>query len=211
MQVPKGNLARYWIHPMMGKCAAPCIPHAMIPVMKRTVGVMGASARQAPEIEDLAYRLGKAIGSLGVVLITGATTGMPLIAARGARESGGEVIGFSPAYNEHDHRRLGLPFEHHDLILYTGLGFHGRNLLNVRSSEALFFAGGSMGTLNEFTIAYDEDKIMGVLEGTGGFCDHMQDWIRALAKPNNRSVIHYGGDPAVLVDRVYRSLQSTSE
>lgn len=179
--------------------------------MKRTVGVMGASARQTPEIEALAYRLGKAIGSRGVILITGATTGMPLIAARGAHESGGEVIGFSPAHNEQEHRRMGMPFEHHDLILYTGMGFHGRNLLNVRSSEALFFAGGSMGTLNEFTIAYDENKVMGVLEGTGGFCDHMRDWIRTLAKPHNRSVIHYNSDPALLVEHVFQSLQSKPE
>lgn len=177
-------------------------------MMKKTVGVMGASARQSPQMEDLAYRLGREIGSRGVVLITGATTGMPLIAARGAREAGGEVIGFSPAYNQQDHRRMGLPFEHHDLILYTGLGFHGRNLLNVRSSEALFFAGGSMGTLNEFTIAYDEDKIMGVLQGTGGFCDHMQDWIHLLAKPHNHSVLHYSSDPSALVERVFRSLTS---
>lgn len=175
-------------------------------MMKRTVGVMGASAKQAPHREELARALGKLIAEQRFVLITGATTGMPFAAACGAHEAGGEVIGFSPAANEQEHRRMGLPVEFHDLIFYTGLGSHGRNLLNVRSSEALFFAGGSMGTLNEFTIAYDENKILGVLEGTGGFCDHMKEWMGVLSKQHSRAVIHYSSDPAELARRVFESI-----
>jgi hypothetical protein len=178
----------------------------MISWMKVTVGVMGSSSESDPHIRHTAWRLGELIAEHGAVLITGATTGLPLEAARGAKNAGGEVIGFSPARNDKEHEQLGLPLTDHDLILYTGLGFKGRNLLNVSASHALVFVGGSMGTLNEFTIAYDEEKIMGILTGSGGFCNHMEEWIQHLKKPHNRSILHYGHDPDTLLGQVFESI-----
>ncbi len=174
--------------------------------MKTTIGVMGASSAADSAIERQAEQVGRLIAQRGAVLITGATTGYPLAAARAAAQTGGQVIGFSPADNASEHRRLGLPFDHHDLIIYTGLSFKGRNLLNVRASSALIFVGGSMGALNEFTIAYDEAKIIGILEGTGGFCDHLREWLPSLQKPGNRSIIHYSMEPVDLLDQVFRSI-----
>jgi uncharacterized protein (TIGR00725 family) len=175
--------------------------------MKTTIGVMGASSAGDSRIERMAEDVGRLVAQRGVVLITGATTGYPLAAARGASLAGGQVIGFSPAINASEHKRLGLPLDHHDLILYTGLSFKGRNLLNVRASSALLFVGGSMGALNEFTIAYDEAKIIGILEGSGGFCDRLREWLPSLHKPGNRSIIHYASDPAVLLDLVLHSIR----
>jgi uncharacterized protein (TIGR00725 family) len=177
--------------------------------MKITIGVMGSSLADRPENIDAAVAIGKMIAERKAVLITGATTGLPFHAARGAKLSGGEVIGFSPAINMEEHQKMGLPVEFHDLIICTGLTFKGRNLLNIRASQALLFIGGSMGTLNEFTIAYDEEKVMGILEGSGGFCDHMQNWIRHLAKPGNRAVIHYNNQVSTLVDSVFHSIPLT--
>lgn len=174
--------------------------------MKVTVGVMGSSTEDDPQIRQTVWRLGELIAEHGAVLITGATTGLPLEAARGAKNAGGEVIGFSPAHNEKEHGQMGLPLTDHDMILYTGLGYHGRNLLNVSASHALVFAGGSMGTLNEFTIAYDSEKIMGILTGSGGFCDHMEEWIKSLQKPHNRSILHYGHDPSILLGLIFESI-----
>jgi uncharacterized protein (TIGR00725 family) len=174
--------------------------------MKITIGVMGSSASHSPEIVDSAVLMGRLIAEKDAVLITGATTGLPFHAARGAKESGGEVIGFSPAINIQEHCKLGLPIEYHDLIFCTGLSFKGRNLLNIRSSDAVLFIGGSMGTLNEFTIAYDEEKIIGILEGSGGFCNHMQSWMQHLAKADNHSVIHYSNQVPTLVEAVFTFL-----
>lgn len=174
--------------------------------MKVIVGVMGSSTESDQQIHQLAWRLGELIAEHGAVLITGATTGLPFEAARGAKNAGGEVIGFSPAKNSKEHEQLGLPLTDHDIILYTGLGFHGRNILNVTASHGLLFLGGSMGTLNEFTIAYDEEKIMGILTGTGGFCDHMHEWIQHLKKPNNRSILHYSHDPGLLLENILESI-----
>jgi uncharacterized protein (TIGR00725 family) len=174
--------------------------------MKITLGVMGSSTEEDPAIRQSAFQIGEQIAERGAVLITGATTGLPLDAAAGAKKKGGEVIGFSPAHNEAEHAKMGLPLTDHDLIIYTGLGFKGRNLLNVRASSGLTFVGGSMGALNEFTIAYDEHKVIGILSGSGGFCDQLQDWMEHLKKPANQAVIHYSPDPKTLLSQVFESI-----
>ncbi|MCI0413578.1 hypothetical protein L0222_12365 [bacterium] len=179
--------------------------------MKLTIGVMGASAIATREIELLAVETGRCIARKGAVMITGATTGLPYAAARGAKEEKGEVIGFSPAINWVEHERIGYPAEFHDLIICTGLTSHGRNLLNVRASHGLVFVGGSMGALNEFTIAYDENKVIGILEGTGGFCNHLQDWMLHLNKPGNRAVLIHRKDPEKLVDDVFEAIRDRAD
>jgi len=173
--------------------------------MKLTIGVMGASAIPNAQSEQLAIECGEWIARSGAVLITGATTGLPLAAARGAKSAGGTVIGFSPSFNLAHHQESGYPMESHDLILCTGLSSHGRNLINVRASQSLIFIGGSMGALNEFTIAYDENKIIGVLEGSGGFCDYLKSWMEHLAKPHNRSIIIYDRSPESLVMGIFNA------
>lgn len=178
--------------------------------MKLTIGVMGASSTVNSNVEKLAFETGERIARNGAVLITGATTGLPLAAARGAKSAGGEVIGFSPAGSWLEHKRLGYPTEFHDLIFCTGLSTAGRNLLNVRSSHGLIFIGGSMGALNEFTIAYDEHKVIGILRGSGGFCNQMEEWIVHLAKPDNRAILIHCGEPISLVEQVLQEVRHRS-
>ena len=52
-----------------------------------------------------------------------------------------------------------------DLIMYTGSGYSGRNLQLTRTSDAVIVGCGRIGTLNEFTIAFEDNKPIGVLEG----------------------------------------------
>jgi predicted Rossmann-fold nucleotide-binding protein len=44
----------------------------------------------------------------------------------------------------------------------------------VRSCDIVIFLSGSIGSLNEFTIAYDEGKVIGCLTGTGGVADEVE-------------------------------------
>src|SRR5262245_1855119 len=177
--------------------------------MKITVGVLGSSVIWDRQMEELAVRTGMLIAQRGATLITGATTGYSFAAAKGSTAAGGEVIGFSPALNRKDHISKGLPVTDHSLIVYTGLSSHGRNILNVRASNAAVFIGGSMGTMNEFTLAYDEEKIIGILEGSGGFCNYMKEWLPALAKPGNSSIIHYAANPDRLLDQIFASIRDS--
>jgi uncharacterized protein (TIGR00725 family) len=173
---------------------------------KLVVGVMGASANdaldssEAKRLQNLAAELGAAIARAGCMLITGATTGLPAMVAQSFRAHGGFAVGVSPAENHQEHvRRYGLPDDGADLIVYTGFGYKGRNVINVRSSDIVLVIGGATGTLNEFTIAYDEGKIVGVLEGSGGVADHLGEIIDACKKPTAGKIL-FNRDPVKLVE-----------
>ena len=76
---------------------------------------------------EVAYNLGKEIARHNCILVEGATTGFPYFAAKGAKEAGGVVVGFSPAHTEREHiENYGLPIDYRDLIVYTGFGYSGR-------------------------------------------------------------------------------------
>jgi uncharacterized protein (TIGR00725 family) len=177
---------------------------------KPVVGVMGASANDAlsaseqSRLTDLAGRLGRAIAEAGCLLVTGATTGLPDLVATSFRRHGGFAIGISPAENRAEHAgRYGLPEDGADFFVYTGFGYKGRNVINIRSSDIVIIFGGATGTLNEFTVAYDEGKIIGVLEGSGGVAEHLGEIIRICNKTTAGKVF-FDSDPRVLVDGCLR-------
>jgi predicted Rossmann-fold nucleotide-binding protein len=50
----------------------------------------------------------------------------------------------------------------------------GREVVNIRSSDVVIIIGGRSGTLGEFSIAYDEGKLIGILIGTGGITSEIK-------------------------------------
>jgi uncharacterized protein (TIGR00725 family) len=140
------------------------------PSMPLKIGVMGgATGLITREQMDRAHLLGRAIAQNGCVLITGGCPGLPLAAACGAKQVGGMVVGISPglSLDEHVHK-YHSPTEFHDVLIYTGSGLMGREVVNIRSSDIVVIVGGRSGTLGELAIAYDEGKLIGVLKGMGG-------------------------------------------
>jgi len=172
---------------------------------KTIVGVMGASANDAlsaaetARLRSVGEALGAAVARAGCILVTGATTGLPDLVAKAFRSNGGFALGVSPAADWREHRRMGLPDDGADVIVYTGFGYKGRNVINVRSSDIVIIFGGATGTLNEFTIAYDEGKIIGILEGSGGVADHIKEIIGFCKRPASGQVL-FDANPQALVD-----------
>jgi uncharacterized protein (TIGR00725 family) len=178
---------------------------------KPKIGVMGSSRPQIGEHElerltGLAVRLGQAIAERGCVLITGGTTGFPDIVSRSARQAGGLTVGISPAASSEEHSvRYSLPEDSVDVMVYTGFGLKGRNVINVRSSDVVIIFGGGIGTLNEFTIAYDEGKVVGVLEGTGGISDKIKELAALSSRPGDGGVV-FNANPQELIDNCLKIL-----
>jgi hypothetical protein len=136
--------------------------------LKYKICVSGAAdtSRCGEEASRLAEELGKVIAQSDVILIDGATTGFPFWTAKGAKIEGGLVVGVSPASSKLEHiQRYKLPLDYHDVVMYTGHGYSGRNLLLTRMADAVIVGCGRMGTLNEFTIAFEDKKPIGILEG----------------------------------------------
>jgi uncharacterized protein (TIGR00725 family) len=103
--------------------------------------------------------------------------------------------------------RFGLPEDGADVIIYTGFGYKGRNVVNVRTADIVLIIGGATGTLNEFTIAYDEGKIIGVLEGSSGVTDHIREIVRFCNKPTT-GVVFFSDDPEKLVEQCMNAFGS---
>lgn len=138
---------------------------------------------------DKAQELGREIARQGAVLVTGATTGFPFWSAKGTKEVGGISVGFSPASSEKEHvETYKLPLDYMDLIVYTGFGYPGRDLLLTRSSDAVIFGCGRIGTLHEFAIAFEDDKTIGVLQGPWDMDEQIKDIIAKAHRPNDKII-----------------------
>ena len=171
---------------------------------KPTIGVMGSAQETLAEADranltTVAESLGRAIVEQDCILLSGESTGVPELVAEAVRKHGGFTVGISPAHSLEEHQeRYGLPRQGSDVIIYTGFGYKGRNVINIRSSDIVVIVRGSIGTLNEFTIAYDEGKIIGIVEGTGGVADQVRTIVHALAKKTGASLF-FERDAVVLL------------
>lgn len=167
------------------------------------IGVMGSAAEDVtPAVAEICHRLGRAIARHECCLLTGACPGAPhevVVAARGA---GGHIVGISPAPSLRDHVDVyKSPYREYDVLIFTGLGLMGRELINIYSSDIVIVVSGRSGTLGEFAIAYEQGKLIGVLTGTGGITEALPALEKSLNKKTGSEVL-YEADPDVLVRRL---------
>jgi uncharacterized protein (TIGR00725 family) len=174
---------------------------------------MGSAAPESSRLEtgsglvEKAERLARAIAGRDVILLTGATTGIVYVVGKTAHEAGCFHAGISPAINEREHVELyKLPLDACDMLVYTGFGLKGRNVVLVRSCDIVLFVAGAMGSLNEFTIAHDERKIIGCLTGTGGVADDAEYLLQRFGKRSTARVFQ-NEDPERLLDDCLNSYE----
>jgi uncharacterized protein (TIGR00725 family) len=181
--------------------------------MRIKIGVMGSAAPDSARLETgntlvaKAERLAQAIAAKDVVLMTGATTGIIYVVGKTAHDAGGFHIGISPGSNEREHVELyKLPLNACDALIYTGFGLKGRNVVLVRSCDIVLFVAGAMGSLNEFTIAHDEGKIIGCLSGTGGVADESEYLVQRFGKRGIAARVFQNEDPEKLIEDCMNAL-----
>lgn len=177
--------------------------------MSYQICVSGAAkGASVEEGKQLAYQVGSEIAKAGHALMTGATTGLPDYAARGAKDNGGQSIGLSPAASKIEHvKKYRLPTDCYDVILYTGLHYVGRDSLLVASSDAVVSIGGRIGTLHEFTICMEMHKPIAFLMGAGGVSVEIKDILRAAGKESTDTVI-FDDNPQNLVKRLEKMIDA---
>ena len=180
--------------------------------MRIKVGVMGSAGETSSGESGAALRakaeaLGRAIAARGCVTLTGATTGLPHAAGAAAHAAGGLHVGVSPASDAREHvERYGLPLAGVDVLVYTGFGLKGRNVVLVRSCDVVLIFRGGMGTLNELTIAHDEGRVVGCLTGTGGTADEAERLLRVLPTKTGAAII-FDEDPSRLLSKCLAALK----
>jgi uncharacterized protein (TIGR00725 family) len=176
------------------------------------VGIMGSAGGRLAATDFLYLRaeaLGRAVAKQRLTLLTGATTGVIYVVGKVARENGALHIGISPASNAREHlEHYQLPIDACDVLIYTGFGLKGRNVVLVRSCDIVLFIAGAMGSLNEFTIAHDEAKIIGCLTNTGGVADEVDYLLEKFAKNTGAQVFRHE-DPEQLIERCSLAYQKS--
>jgi uncharacterized protein (TIGR00725 family) len=180
--------------------------------MKIKIGVMGSAdettaSNKSEALRAKGHALAEAIAARDLLLLTGATTGLVYVVGKTAHDAGIFHVGLSPAANSREHlETYELPLDACDLIVYTGFGLKGRNVVLVRTCDIVLFIAGSMGSLNEFTIAHDEGKVIGCLTGTGGVADEVDYLLEKFSKETGARVFQ-SEDPVKLIDDCLAELE----
>ena len=153
---------------------------------------------------DLLVQVGTEIAHQGAVIVSGATTGVPLWSAKGAKEAGGFSIGISPATDEKEHLEYyKLPLDYMDVIIYTGQGYAGRDILMIRAADAVVIGPGRIGTIHEFTVSFEDNKPIGILESDKWETDEIIKMILEKShRAQDNTKIIYDTDPTKLVKRL---------
>lgn len=153
---------------------------------------------------EQAQLLGSIAAEKACILNIPGVPGFPYWVAKGAQESGGIVVGFSPASNEREHIEVyDLSTKNIDTIIYSGFGYAGSDLLLSRSSDAFIFGYGGIGAVHEFLMAFAEGKPIGVLKGEWD----VDDVLYHLLKDNpelDHSRIVFEADPEKLVKKLIK-------
>lgn len=167
------------------------------------IAICGSSRANDKEISKKAFEIGKALAEKDVLLLTGAGNGYPYEAAKGASSVNGNVFGVSPAGDEEEHiKKYSFPTENFTKIEYTNLGIPGRNFPLVAEADAVIIINGQIGTLNEFTIAFHYNKVIGILENSGGIIGMLPKIAEICDKRGESKNIVYSPEPKELVQLV---------
>lgn len=123
-----------------------------------TIAVIGPGDIADERITAAAYDVGRCVAGHAAILVCGGLGGVMAAACRGAKEHGGRTVGLLPGPDRAEANG------YVDVAVATGLG-QGRNVLVVRTADAVVAVGGSWGTLSEIGLACRAGKPVVALHG----------------------------------------------
>lgn len=171
---------------------------------KIVICVSGAAdvAHCGPDVLQSARELGKQVAEQDCILTTGATSGFPHASALAYQEAKGVLsLGLSPATDEREHADLYfLPLDGCDVIIYTGFGFPMRDIILTKSADAMVVGCGRIGTIHEFTVAFESNIPVGILEGPWTTDEVIRDIIRNSNRTNPKII--FDSNPKRIIERL---------
>lgn len=112
---------------------------------KPVIAVVGAG-KCSKKLQDQAAEVGRYVAENGGTIVCGGLGGIMEGAARGAKEAGGATIGVLPGDDS------SAANEFIDVVIPTGFG-EARNIIVVRTADAVVALPGKYGTLTEIAFA----------------------------------------------------------
>ena len=95
-----------------------------------------------------------------------------------------------------------------DLIIYSGFGYSGRDILLTRCADAVICGCGRIGTIHEFTIAFEDKKPIGILEGDWETDEILQEIIDKSHRAEEMAghIVH-DKDPKILIQKLIKVIE----
>jgi len=187
--------------------------------MKYKIGVFGSNAEELSSSSiTKAKQIGKELANYSIIMITGASSGLPYQAAHEAAKKGIEVWGYSPVDSMENQKKFApkdnlsiykkLIFVPKNFLFSSNLNVSKkyRNVISTANCDAGIIVSGRWGTLNEFTNLYDMGKIIGVLTNTGGIADQLPVLTKKISKKSKAKII-FSSSPKKLVEKVIKELR----
>ena len=112
---------------------------------KKIIAIIGGSESSAKE-SKLAEEVGRELAKKNAILVCGGLGGVMEAACRGASSEGGLTVGILPGESSRE------ASEYVQIPIVTGIGY-ARNIVVVKSAQAVIAIGGSYGTLSEIGYA----------------------------------------------------------
>ncbi len=179
------------------------------------VAIYGSSEGSSQTAIHSAREIGKFLAEKKHTVITGACRGLPFEAALAAFSNGGQVVGYSPAINEEEHvTKYSDPTECFTELIFIPSDYEYatnekacykyRNIRSAINCDKAIIIGGRYGTFDEFILAYEFGKEIGVMENTGGVSeiiatDIMKSTLEKIYK-NTGAKVHFKEDPVKLLE-----------
>jgi uncharacterized protein (TIGR00725 family) len=144
---------------------------------KLQIGVMGSAAdlNYSTELERMAEAIGEEIARAGATLMFGAEKdydSLSTAACRGAKKAGGLTVGVTYGKGLNDVQEK----ENADVIIASAMERGGgRETVLVTSCDGIILISGGSGTLTEAAVAYQANRPMVAMKGTGGWADKLAD------------------------------------
>ncbi|AIH03839.1 MULTISPECIES: TIGR00725 family protein [Thermodesulfobacterium] len=111
----------------------------------RRIAVVGAGIADESTYQ-IAYTMGKLLGEKGAIVYTGGLGGVMEAACKGAFEAGATTVGILPGHKVEEAN----PYV--KVLVLSDMG-HARNVILIRSVEAVIAISGGYGTLSEIALA----------------------------------------------------------
>ncbi len=187
--------------------------------MKFKIGIFGSAEGDLEKVKSSTREVGRLLGERGVIVITGASSGLPYEAAKAAKMNGAEVWGFSKGFDLKTQEELnpGLDSSIFTKLFYIPRDYEFahdplvcmkyRNVTSTANCDAGIIISGRWGTLNEFTNLYDYGKVIGVLTDTGGVADELLNLSKKINKPSKAKII-FNSDTKELVNQLISELEN---
>jgi len=178
---------------------------------KFNIGIISSAVHPGnSKLIRLARKIGKLLGQHHLNVLTGASIGYTQIISQEAQKYGSKLIGFSPATNSYLHQLVddNADINIFDQLYFSNKGFSARSLEFIQSCDSVISLSGRMGTLSEFTIAFEERVPVFIYKGFGGISDFIEEIIKKTNK-EDWTEVSYFGDPEKLVKSLVCSLKKT--